>query len=96
MIGCYEKKYQVDTDLTSSILTSCDYVNLFLNKNLGCSKLSKILKMILFCFQIKCWLCGLEFKFCQNSKREDPDQTASSEVVRFGFALFVLAIYAGN
>ena len=30
------------------------------------------------------------------TNREDPDQTASSEVVRSGSALFVLAFLAGN
>ena len=50
----------------------------------------KFRTLFYFFSQMKCWFSGLEFHiFVRIAKREDPDQTASSEAVRSGSALFV-------
>ena len=55
-----------------------------------------VLLLLLFS-QIKCWLLGFELtKCCQNSKQEKTDQTASSEAIWSGSALFDKASLAGN
>ena len=51
----------------------------------------KFLTLSSFCSQLKYLFSGLEFTKCfvRIANRKDPDQTASSEAVRFGPVLFV-------
>ena len=64
-------------------------------KKLDYCKSLKFQTLFFFCSQIKCWLSGLEFKkkCFRIANRADPDQTASSEAVWSGSALFVLAFF---
>ena len=61
-------------------------------------KCSKIWNTLLFLFYNKLVAirAGINKMLVRIANREDPDQTASSEAVRSGSALFVKAFFVGN
>ena len=72
------------------------HVKLILIPDYG--KCSKISNTFLFQFSNKMLVfrAGIQTMDIRIANREDPDQTASSEAVWYGSALFVLADMSGN